>query len=74
MEEKFKIKSYGYGELAQLYFPKASKRSASVQFRRWIVFNKKLENELLKNGFQPGLRLLTPKQVKLIVDYLGEPN
>jgi hypothetical protein len=36
MEEKFRIKSYGYGELAQLYFPNISKKSASAQLRRWI--------------------------------------
>jgi hypothetical protein len=73
-EETFKVRAYGYGELAQLYFPNITKQSASVQFRRWIVLNTKLQNELMKIGFKPGLRLLTPKQVKLIVDYLGEPN
>lgn len=73
MEENFKIRAYGYGELAQLYFPKATKKSASVQFRRWIVFNKKLEANLLEAGFKPGQKLLTPKQVRLIQDELGTP-
>lgn len=73
MEETFKIRSYGYNELAQLYFPYATKKSASVQLRRWIVLNEKLENELSKTGFRPGLRVLTPKQVGIIIQFLGSP-
>ncbi|MEZ4798197.1 MAG: DUF4248 domain-containing protein [Flavobacteriales bacterium] len=30
MEETFKIRAYGYSELAQLYFPHITKKSASV--------------------------------------------
>ena len=35
-EDIFKVRAYGYGELAQLYFPNISKKSASAQLRRWI--------------------------------------
>ena len=73
-EEKFKVRAFGYGELAQLYFPTSSKRSASVQFRRWIIHNKRLLTELTNTGYMPGVRLLTPKQVGVIVEHLGEPN
>ncbi|MFN6380351.1 MAG: DUF4248 domain-containing protein [Flavobacteriales bacterium] len=73
MEETFKIRAYGYSELAQLYFPNVTKKSASVQLRRWIVLNKKLEFELLETGFKPGQRLLTPKQVQIITEILGKP-
>ena len=45
MDEQFKIRSYGYGELAMLYFPNSAKKCASVQFRRWIIFNKKLAQD-----------------------------
>jgi hypothetical protein len=73
MEETFKIRAYGYSELAQLYFPNVTKKSASVQLRRWILLNKKLESELLQTGFKPGQRLLTPRQVKLILTEFGTP-
>ena len=73
MEDKFKIKSYGYGELAQLYFPNISKKSASAQLRRWIKMSKAVMPLLLKLGYKPGLRLLTPAHVKVIVEEFGEP-
>jgi hypothetical protein len=34
MEEKLRIKSYGFGELAQIYFPNISKKNDSAQLRR----------------------------------------
>lgn len=74
MEKGFKIRSYGYAELAQIYFPSVTKKSASVQLRRWIVRNRKLAASLEEAGFHPGQRLMTPKQVELLVDFLGNPN
>ena len=73
MEEKFKIRSYGYGELAQLYFPNISKKSASAQLRRWIKLSETVLTLLKNHGYKPGLRLLTPAHVKVIVDEFGEP-
>jgi hypothetical protein len=73
MEEKFRIKSYGYGELAQFYFPNISKKSASAQLRRWIKLSDKVLPMLKNLGYKPGLRLLTPAHVKVIVDEFGEP-
>lgn len=72
MEEKFRIKSYGYGELAQLYFPNISKKSASAQLRRWIKLNDTVLPKLQCLGYKPGLRLLTPAHVKVIIDEFGE--
>jgi hypothetical protein len=72
-EETFKVRAYGYGELAQLYFPQITKQSATVQFRRWICKNIELQNQLTSVGFIPGQKILTPKQVKIVVDILGEP-
>jgi hypothetical protein len=37
-EETFKVRAYGFGELAQLYFPNITKKSAAEQLRNWIVF------------------------------------
>jgi hypothetical protein len=73
MEETFKIRAYGYSELAQLYFPNVTKKSASVQLRRWIVKNQSLSIELIKLGFCKGQKLLTPLQVKSVIEHLGEP-
>ena len=74
MDEQFKIRSYGYGELALLYFPNSTKKSASVQLRRWIIFNDKLVNDLKDTGYKKGQKLLTPKQVEIIVLVIGEPS
>ncbi len=73
MDEQFKIRTYGYGELAMLYFPNSTKKCASVQFRRWIVFNKKLESNLIEAGYERGKRVFTPKQVQIIIEALGNP-
>ncbi len=73
MDGQFKIKSYAYCELALLYFPNSTKKSASVQLRRWIKLNTKLIQKLKNHGFKPGQRLFTPKQVGIIIQYLGEP-
>jgi hypothetical protein len=73
MEESFKIRSYGFGELAMLYFPNSTKKSASVQFKRWFNYNNKLQLELTEVGFRPGIRILTPKQVEIIVINIGAP-
>lgn len=73
MEEKFRIRSYGYGELAQLYFPNITKKSATWQLRIWIVSSVLLCEKLEAVGYVKGKRLLTPMQVKLIVGEFGEP-
>jgi hypothetical protein len=73
MEKEFVIRSYGYCELAMLYFPNSTKKSASAQLGRWIRENEKLKSQWLELGFKPRKKLLTPSQVKLIIDFLGEP-
>jgi hypothetical protein len=73
MDGQFKIKSYGYGELALLYFPKSSKKSASTQLGRWVRQNEKLKIKLLEFGYKPRKKILTPSEVKLIVESFGDP-
>ena len=73
MDEQFKIKSYGYGELALLYFPNSTKKSVSNQLRRWIKINEKLKNQLLISGYKPGNKILTPKQVGIVISEIGLP-
>jgi hypothetical protein len=73
MEKEFIIRSYGYCELAMLYFPNSTKKSASAQFGRWIRQNESLKLQLAEAGFKKGRRILTPKQVDLLVNILGSP-
>lgn len=74
MEEKcFKIRSYGFGELAQQFNPNIAPKSANEALHRWIRLNSKLNTDLKAHGFYPGLRSLTPKMVELIVEAIGEP-
>lgn len=72
-DETFKVRAYGYGELAQLYFPNISKKSATWQLRKWIVSDGNLCKSLLNSGYKKGARLLKPSQVRLIIDRFGEP-
>lgn len=73
MEKEFVIRSYGYGELAQQYFPNINKKSATDQFRKWINSSNTLKNKLAELGYKPRQRILTPKQVKYIIEEFGEP-
>jgi len=72
-DETFKVRAYGYCELAQLYFPSISKKSASAQLRRWITLSETVMPLLINLGYKRGNRLLTPAHVKVIVDEFGEP-
>ena len=73
MEDSFKIRSYGFCELAQLYFPNIAKKSASIQLGRWIRMDKKLATELFQAGLKPRQRILTPLQVEIVVKIIGKP-
>jgi Domain of unknown function (DUF4248) len=73
MDEQFKIKSYAYCELALLYFPNSNKNSASTQLGRWIRQNENLRNQLYELDYKPRKKILTPSQVRLIVNFFGEP-
>ena len=72
-EEKFKIRSYGWTELALCYNPDLHPNSASRLLHRWGVRNEKLVKTLKTAGICDRQRKLTPKQVGVIVELLGEP-
>jgi hypothetical protein len=72
-EKAFVIRSYGYGELALLYFPNSTKKSATTQLRRWIRRNGELQRTLNQMGFTERQRILTPRQVEVVVQFVGEP-
>jgi hypothetical protein len=67
-QEPFTIRTYGKSELAMIYFPKLSKKSAVRKLRSWILTNPRLQRMI-----EPKAHDLTPKQVKAIVGELGEP-
>ena len=54
-EKKFRIKSYGKSELASLYMPEISPKSAASELRKWI-------------GKSPGLTVALSSSVLLCKD------
>ncbi|MDR1879415.1 MAG: DUF4248 domain-containing protein [Tannerellaceae bacterium] len=71
--ETFKYKAYGLQELAQLYFPGSTPQSASTQLRKWMRI-KALDQKLKAASYVYGQKILTPLQVKVIVEHIGEPE
>ncbi len=72
-EETFRLRSYGFGELAQLYLPDVMPKSATNRLRVWIVRNEPLLQSLEASGWRRYSKTLTPLQVRLIIGALGEP-
>lgn len=62
----------GLQELAMLYFPNSTPQSASNQLKKWMNKEKPLV-KLTAAGYEPGQKILTPRQVKTIADHVGEP-
>ncbi len=75
MEEiSFRIRPYFKRELAELYFPDTvNTRSAVANLRNLISRNPELMQELSKVRYKPYSKIFTPKQVSILVRYLGEP-
>ena len=67
-EEKFVVRAYGKSELAMIYFPKDSEETAKKKFRNWLRINPRL-----KGLIDRSTRCYTPKQVRRIVEEVGEP-
>lgn len=72
-EPEFRIRTYGFGELAQEYLPGIHPSSASRRLNAWINRNQKLVESLRAKGYKRKDKTLTPAQVELIVEYLGRP-
>lgn len=68
-----KIRTYGKGELAQLYCPHITTAAARKKLNLWINLYPNLMDALQQAGYSNATRSYTPAQVKLIVDALGEP-
>lgn len=72
--EDFKIRTYTKKELALMYFPESMPRTAVNHLMAWIRLCTPLWDELLKMGYCKTSKSFSPKQVKAIVEYLGEPG
>ena len=60
-------------ELESMYAPELTPHAAVNRLMRWVAYHPKLTDELRKTGYRKMSKLLSPKQVELIVEYLGEP-
>lgn len=71
--DTFTFRTYGKGELAQLYAPEVGERAACKKLQTWIKRNTELHDALRRSGLTARCKVYTPYQVRLIVDALGEP-
>ncbi len=70
----FEIRTYGKSELALKYFPNAETTTGALSnLSFWIRKNKKLVKALRSCGMPPKSKFYTPREVSLIVKYLGAP-
>jgi len=69
----FVYRPYEKTELARLYIPYNTKRVAMRKFNNWLRFSPVLWKQLESTNFNIRHCSLTYDQVKIIVDYLGEP-
>ena len=71
--ERFEIKPYNFGELAQLYYPDHPYDSALRLFREEMHLTRGLWDAMVAEGYKEKKKMLTRAQVKVIVRFLGEP-
>ena len=69
----FHVRTYTKEELAMLYNPTYCVSNAISTLAAWIRLNKPLKAELASVGYNRYRRSFTPREVSLLVKYLGEP-
>lgn len=62
-----------FGRLALLYYPDRGYKRAVHLFRQELRLTRGLLDALKRVGYRENQRLLTPRQVSVIEEYLGEP-
>lgn len=70
---EFKIRPFSKTQLAQLYFPDSTAVAARRRLMRWIMHCKPLVEALAEANYKPRSCWFSPRQVRLIVDFLGCP-
>lgn len=73
-KEKFVIRTYFKTDLAALYHPGMSTEGALRKMRRWINRQPELKAQMEALQLSPTDRQWTPRQVHLIVKFLGLPE
>lgn len=71
--KEFEIRSYTKKELALLYFPYSTPHTAVNHLMAWVHRNSQLWGHLLSIGYQPTSKSFTPREVRAIIEQLGEP-
>ena len=71
--KNFTIQTYGFGELAELYYPDRDYNSALRLFRKELRETRGLWPALQAEGYKENSKVLTRAQVRVIVQYLGDP-
>lgn len=69
----FRLRIYRKSELAQLYFPGASRQTALQNLHRWIDRCPPIREGLAALGYDKHRQYFLRREVELIVRYLGEP-
>ena len=73
MDNEFVIRAYTKKELALMYFPDSSPRTAVNHLMAWIRRCTRLWELLKETDYETTCKTFTPRQVRAIVDQLGEP-
>lgn len=68
------MKSYSFQELALEYFPDRTPAGAAKLLNSWINNIPDLEDNLQQAGRYKNQKILTPLQVGIIVEGVGEPD
>ena len=71
--DEFIIRAYTKKELALMYFPKSSPPTAVYHLMCWIRRCAPLWEQLQATGYEKNCKTFTPRQVRAIVEQLGEP-
>lgn len=69
----FENHTYGFQELAVLYFPNIAPASASIRLKTWIKDTPDLLVSMYETNYHLTSRILKPIQVQLITEAFGLP-
>ena len=73
MDNYFVIRAYTKKELALCYFPNSNPRTAVNHLMSWVQRCTSLWEQLQHMGYIATSKAFTPRQVRAIVEQLGEP-
>ena len=71
--KKFVRRAYGKSELALMYFPYSTPHCAVNHLMSWLNRCQPLSEQLMATGYTKSAKYFTPRQVEIIVGFIGEP-